>query len=560
MNFLEKIFAQLSEQPERPVVREMCESGKVTVTAGELLEMVTIARRSLRRRGLRRGDRCGLLAPNSIRWVAMDLALMAEGLVVIPLYARQAPEELAYMLRDGGAVLVCCGDERLRDGLAAKLPGLAGLPESGPALALFEEIFDGDGAATGPELAPSAGWSDESLVTIIYTSGTSGEPKGVMLNVRNLNHMVPCTGMRLDQLMEGSTARIPDQIFHYLPFCFAGSWILLLTALSRSSLLSLSMDLNRLADELKMAAPNYFLNVPTLLERIRTGVETSLAARPALIRTIYRRGRQAWERQYAGQMAGLDGLWLALAQRLIFRAIRQKVGPQVRALICGSAPLAKETQLFFLMIGIRVLQVYGLTETTAICTMDDPHHFTPGRVGPPIPGIEMKLDEGGEILVRGPHIFAGYWNRPEQTAGAMRGEWFRTGDQGEVDAAGNWSIVGRIKNLLILNSGHNVAPEPIEEKILAQLPAAQQCVILGNDRSFLTAIVTGAVPSDEVERAIGIVNETLPHYKRVLGFHQRVEPMTIESGLLTANGKIRRDAVAAEFGHEIEELYRARKA
>ena len=142
----------------------------------------------------------------------------------------------------------------------------------------------------------------------------------------------------------------------------------------------------------------------------------------------------------------------------------------------------------------------------------------------------------------------------------MRGEWFRTGDQGEVDAAGNWSIVGRIKNLLILNSGHNVAPEPIEEKILAQLPAAQQCVILGNDRSFLTAIITGAVNNDEVQQALDKVNETLPHYKRVLGFHHRVEPMTIESGLLTANGKIRRDVVATEFGREIDELYRARKA
>jgi len=553
MNFLEKIFSELRESGARPVLREMRESGPVTVTARELLEMVGQARAFLRRSGLRPGDRCGLLAPNSIRWVALDLALMAEGIVVVPLYARQAPGELVFMLRDCGATLVCCGDEQLREGIAANWTAGA------PPLALFEQIFGT--AEAGGEIAPAPlARDEEALVTIIYTSGTSGEPKGVMLNVRNLNHMVPCTGMRLDQLMEGSTTQTADQIFHYLPFCFAGSWILLLTALSRRSLLSLSMDLNRLADELKAAEPNYFLNVPTLLERIRTGVETSLAAKPAVIRIIYERGREAWGRQQMGRAGMIDRFWLGLAERLIFKTIQQKIGPGIRALICGSAPLARETQLFFQMLGIRVLQVYGLTETTAICTMDDPHNFVPGRVGPAIPGIEMRLDEGNEIVVRGPHIFAGYWNKPEVTAAAMRGDWFRTGDQGEIDAAGNWSIVGRIKNLLILNSGHNVAPEPIEEKILLNLPTAQQCVVIGNDRSFLAAIVTGEVSEEQVQEAIDKVNGSLPHYKRVLAFHRQREPLTIESGLLTANGKIRRDAVNQAFHREIENLYQTRKA
>jgi long-chain acyl-CoA synthetase len=172
----------------------------------------------------------------------------------------------------------------------------------------------------------------------------------------------------------------------------------------------------------------------------------------------------------------------------------------------------------------------------------------------------MRLDEGNEIVVRGPHIFAGYWNKPEVTAAAMRGDWFRTGDQGEIDAAGNWSIVGRIKNLLILNSGHNVAPEPIEEKILLNLPTAQQCVVIGNDRSFLAAIVTGEVSEEQVQEAIDKVNGSLPHYKRVLAFHRQREPLTIESGLLTANGKIRRDAVNQAFLREIENLYQTRKA
>src|SRR5262249_12882067 len=158
----------------------------------------------------------------------------------------------------------------------------------------------------------------------------------------------------------------------------------------------------------------------------------------------------------------------------------------LRAIICGSAPLAPETQEFFLMLGIPVLQVYGLTETTAICTMDDPRRPPePGYVGPAITGAEMRLGENEEILVRGRHIFPGYWRRPEETARVVLDGWFHTGDQGEVNAHGNWRITGRIKNLIILNSGHNVAPEPIEEKLLQLLPGAQQAVLVGNGRGYL---------------------------------------------------------------------------
>lgn len=479
---------------------------------------------------------------------------MAEGIIVVPLYSRQAANELVSMLQDCRAAMVICADETLRDGIAKNWPTNA------PALELFDTIF-----ATAPtsEITDVPNQLTETdIVTIIYTSGTSGEPKGVMLNVGNLNHMVPCTGLRLDQLMKGSTERSSDQVFHYLPLCFAGSWILMLTALSRNSLLSLSTDLNKLADELKLTTPNYFLNVPTLLERIRTGVESQIAAKPGFVQKIYHNGKSAWLRQYEGQ--GRAGLAFVLANWLIFASIKKKLGVNLRALICGSAPLAKETQLFFLMLGIPVLQVYGLTETTAICTMDDPNDFTPGRVGPAIPGIEMKLGEGEELLIRGPHIFAGYWNRPEATASALLsnddGEWFRTGDRGEVDAKGNWAIIGRTKNLLILNSGHNVAPEPIEEKMLFNLPTAQQCVVMGNNRSFLTALVTGDLTTEQVQNATDVVNGGLPHYKRILAFHIHQEPLTIESGLLTANGKLKRDAIAAQFSTEIEALYRSKKA
>jgi long-chain acyl-CoA synthetase len=549
MNFIQNIYHRLNQTPDRPVLRELRDGQFVTATCADLLAQIRAARSFIRQSGLKKGARCGLLAPNSIRWAALDLALMAEGLIVVPLYSRQAPNELVNMLKDCGAAMVCCGDESLRRGIAANWP------DNPPPLKLFDEIF-ATRASTEINNEP-IGLSDSDVITIIYTSGTSGEPKGVMLNVGNITFMLGCTGMRLDQLMEGSTDRTPDQVFHYLPFCFAGSWILLLSCLSRNSLLSLSTDLNKLADELKLAAPQYCLNVPALLERIRTGVESQIAQKPGVIKTIYRKGKEGWLRKYEGK--GGAGFWFPLANALIFAQIRKKIGLNLKALICGSAPLSKETQLFFQMLGIRVLQVYGLTETTAICTMDDPRDFAPGRVGPAIPGIEMRLGEGDEILVHGPNIFSGYWNKPEATAKTFDDGWFRTGDQGEVDENGNWAIIGRIKNLIILNSGHNIAPEPIEEKILFNLPSAQQCVVMGNGRSFLTALITGDVAQQQVEYALEMVNAQLPHYKRIHAFHVNKEPLTIESGLLTANGKLRRDSIAVHFEREIDALYQNKR-
>jgi long-chain acyl-CoA synthetase len=212
------------------------------------------------------------------------------------------------------------------------------------------------------------------------------------------------------------------------------------------------------------------------------------------------------------------------------------------------------------MLGIPVLQVYGLTETTAICTMDDPRRVQPGRVGPAISGIEMKLGENEEIVVRGPNIFPGYWNRPQETAKALRDGWFHTGDQGDVDAAGNWRIIGRIKNLIILGSGHNIAPEPIEDELLRNLPGAQQVVLVGNGRGYLSAIVTGGVSRAQVQAAVDAVNPQLPHYKQVRAFHLHAEPFSIENGLLTANGKLKRDLIASRLEQEIEEMYGVKQA
>ncbi|MGA9075541.1 MAG: AMP-binding protein, partial [Candidatus Sulfotelmatobacter sp.] len=256
-----------------------------------------------------------------------------------------------------------------------------------------------------------------------------------------------------------------------------------------------------------------------------------------------------------------DAMWLGLANLLVFPAIRKKmIGRNLKALICGSAPLSAETQLYFMMLGIRVLQVYGLTETTAICTMDDPNRVEVGYVGPAIPGMEMKLGDNDELLVRGPNIFREYWNRPEQTADALRDGWFHTGDQGEMSAAGNWRIAGRIKNLIVLGSGHKISPEPIESAIAKLLPEAQQVVVVGNGRGYLSALVTGSVTSEKVQAALDGVNPELPHYKQVRAFVVVPEAFSIENGSLTVNGKLKRDVISARMKNEIEDMYRVKQA
>ncbi len=548
MTFLEQIFDRMQRTATAPVAQEIHDGSFVSVTGSELLAMTQQARQFLTARGMQKGERCVLLAPNSIRWIALDLALMAEGVIVVPLYARQAVAELISMMKDSTPSRIFCHDAAL----AAEIKKL--WPQA-PHISLLESVFVDDAKSVAS--APPGHAEGAEPVTIIYTSGTSGEPKGVVLTAANITFMLGCTNGRLDLLMGARTE--PEQVFQYTPFCFAASWIVLLTVLSRNSVLTLSMDLSKLSEELKLASPEYFLNVPTLLERVRARIQESVKQRGGLANAILPRAQQAFIRQHNKQRALADSFWLALANSLMFPAIRKSIGPNLKALICGSAPLSVETQLFFMMIGIPVLQAYGLTETTAICTADDPRAVEPGRVGPAMPGVEMTRADSGEILVRGRNVFAGYWQRPEDTAKALADGWFHTGDQGDANENGNWRITGRIKNLIILNSGHNVAPEPLEETLAQLLPEAQQVVLIGNQRSFLAALVTATgangLTDARIQSAIESVNAGQPHYKQIRAFHIVPEPFTIESGLLTTMGKLKRDAITARFTGEIDALY-----
>ncbi|MFI5306447.1 MAG: AMP-dependent synthetase/ligase [Polyangiales bacterium] len=542
MSFVHRIFEGCQAAGSRPVLYEVQGPELVATSGRQLLSDVARARGFLRAAGVAPGDRVGLLAPNGARWVAVDLAIMAEGAICVPLYTRQAPTQLAAMMRDCGPRLLLTADDALSLALAESWP------EHGR-IATYAEAF-----ASEPLTGPPAEVATDTPATIIYTSGTSGEPKGAMLSYANIDHML---GVTVRELGKMSRARhTEDRVFQYLPFCFAGSRIMLLSQLVRGNSLMMSTDLERLQQELQVAAPHYCLNVPALLERIRSAVIQRLRETGGPLFAVYERAVAAHALQSDGRGGLVDRAFLALAQRVLFPRVRRSIGANLEFLVCGSAPLGEATQRWFEMIGIPVYQVYGLTETTAIATIDDTTRVVPGRVGHAIEGCEITLGPEGELLCRGPNVFLGYWNRPQASAEALRDGWLHTGDQAEIDGRGNVKVIGRVKEVLVPESGHNVPPAPLEQRLVEASARVQQALVVGHGRPFLTAIVTGDADPHELDRVRDEVNAQLPHYMRVRRLYRVPEPWSADNGLLTANQKLKRKAIEARYRDAIEQMYR----
>ena len=540
MSFIEQMYESLKQAGDKPLLIEVHGKQLRETSGAALLQLVRSARGLLASRNVAPGDRVALIAHNSARWGAADLAILGAGAICVPMYDRQAVRELAGMLDNCEAKLVLVDTDKLKGELEAVWSAQG-------RVVTFDEVFSHGQIDAAPR--PRAA---DDRVTMIYTSGTSGEPKGVLYTVANVDFM-------LTQTLEGIRAMVaprtgPDRVFHYLPFCFAGSRIQLWSQLVRGNPLMISSDLNNLVEELGTAQPNYFLNVPTLIERIRLGVGNKLKERGGIAFSIYSRAVLAYGRIQKGQGGLADTLALGVGKRLVFSKIRQQIGKNLEFLICGSAPLSEETQRWFSMIGIPVYQVYGLTETTAIVTMDKKGAARPGYVGRPLSGVELKVSDEGELLCRGPNIFPEYWKRPEATQKSIIDGWFHTGDMAELTPDLDLRIVGRLKDLLVPESGHNVAPGPLEEKLASLVPGAQ-VMLVGHARPYLSAIVAGQSDDGAVQSAIDQLNQELPHYRRVRKFFLAPEPFTVENGLLTANQKLKRNAVEKHYASQIDGLY-----
>lgn len=543
MSFLEVFHEHLYRSTDpRPPVSEVTVSGIHRPARPFLAEKVSRARAALADLHVAPGDRVVLLGPNSIDWVALDLAILFEGGISVPLYAKQEVGELVAQMVDSAPRAILIVDPDLAESVRAAWPEAPIVPWSW----MFE---------AQPIVRPVVRRAPNDVVTLVYTSGTTGGSKGAMITVANVDFMLPTTAAALSALREAQPGD-DDRVFHYLPLCFMGSRVVLWTCLWRDDGILLGTSLDSLVDEIGVAKPHYFLNVPLVLDRFRRGVEQAIAQRGFVARWLYQRTIAALQRQIHATPTGLDAWILPIGERRILAPIRARFGPNLAFLICGSAQLSTDTQLWFGLLGIPVLQVYGLTETTAIVSLDGPDSAAPDRVGLPISGIEVAFGAQDEILVRGPNVFAGYWDRPEATAEVIRDGWLHTGDEGALDEEGRLVLRGRLKEILVLSTGKNVAPSPIEQRVLQALPALSHAVLIGHARSHLTLLAFGEVSRAQVQAALDAVNPTLSHDHRVRGFYLRPSPLSHEEGLLTANGKVRRKAIDSAFAAEIGALYR----
>ncbi len=560
MRFVDALSGLLLADLARPSLVEDA-TGEVTTAAG-LLRRAAAIRAGLAARGVAPGERVALLGPACVDWVATDLACLAEGLVVLPLDGRQAPADRAGLLRTTTPrVVVCVGG------------------------AVAEGVSDGVTAGALAAGSPAEAWSPpralgpEAPATIVATSGSTGQSKGVVLTHGGLDFMLRRTTWRLAELTGAapaglhpergpdrgwpapSPAEAPERILQVLPPCYAGSRVLLLSALLRGARVRLLADPRRFGEAMAAEAPHTTLVVPLLLERLRRAVRDGVAARGRLAARALAAAEAAWERIEATREAGgspgwRDPLLVDVARRTLLAPVRRRLGANLRGVICGSAPLDPAVQRFVRLLGVEVYQGYGLTETTALVTLDRQGEVRPGFVGPPLPGVEVRLDEAGQLLTRGPNLFAGYFGH---AAGSHidAGGWYATGDLAEQDERGRLRILGRADALLALTTGHKVPPEEVEEALRARLGPDAQVVVLGHGRPHLVALAFGAT-REAVDAALAAHAAAASPSRRVHAAHVRELPLGQAPGdaeLLTSNLKLRRRAITARYAVEVERLY-----
>lgn len=562
------------------------------LTYRELAERVMHFALGLGELGIRRGDRVALLSETRSEWAIADLAILSLGAVNVPLYATLPPAQVRHIVADSGSVALIVEDAkqlRKAEEVRAELPNLehlilieaeGALPAGVTTFAAVEQV--GAGLANKNERYERLWHAVQpgDLASIIYTSGTTGLPKGAMLTHDNLMS----NAQALPELVDIR----PDDVFlSALPLAhvfarMAGHYLPLLAG----STAVYSQGLRHLKREMVEVAPTVVAHVPRLYESIQAGIEEAAEKRSPRDRKLFAWALAVGHRRNgpiaAGKQPGpLTALEYAVADKLVLSKLRDKVvGGRLRYYISGGAPLAVDTQRFFHAVGWTMLQGYGLTETAPVITLNRPHNIKYGSVGPPIPGVEVRIADDGEILSRGPHIMTGYFNQPEETAQAIDAEgWFHTGDVGVLDDDGYLRITDRKKDILVLANGKNVAPQPIEAALKTS-PFIAVPVLFGDRQPVVVALIVpdyARVEAWAKERGfptgdrralldhadvrklfkaeIDAHTKELADYEKIRRFALLAEPFSQESGELTPTLKVKRRVVADKHAATLTKLF-----
>jgi long-chain acyl-CoA synthetase len=541
--------------------------------------------------GIQPEQRVGIASSTRYEWILADLAVMCAGGATTTVYPSTNAEDTAYILGDSESRVVFAED----DEQIAKLTEMrAKLPTVGKVVT-FDGTADGDWVISLEALADLgekylvehpdavkdtvAGIGPDQLATLIYTSGTTGRPKGVRLRHRAW-------------VYEGAAIQAQDILheddlqFLWLPMAHSFGKVLLSTQLACGFATAIDGRVDKIVDNLGVVKPTFMGAAPRIFEKAHGRIVTMQQAEGGLKEKIFnlafKVGLEVQRRQKAGQSVPfLLGAQHQLFDRLVFSKVRERFGGRVRFFISGAAALNQEIAEWFNAAGILILEGYGMTENAAGATVNHPDDYRMGTVGPAFPGSEVKLGDGDEVLIRGPHVMEGYHNLPEETAQALDADgWLHTGDKGSLDAYGFLTITGRIKDLFKTSGGKYIAPSAIESKFKALCPYASQFVVFGDERNFCVALITldpdamvgwaeendmagksyaEVVASDEVRQMVGEyvdeLNQKLNRWETIKKWELLDHDLSVESGELTPSMKVKRNVVEDNYKDLIDNFY-----
>ncbi|MEY6432666.1 long-chain fatty acid--CoA ligase [Thioalkalicoccus limnaeus] len=587
---LDGLFLQrVHRSPERVAYRHYDRGAAEwrALTWHEMARQVARWRDALAGESVAAGDRVALVLRNCPEWVIFDQAALALGLVTVPLYTDDRPESACYILQDAAVKILMVQDVIRWKRLAAAL-GERPYPARVVLLESSDEAYevarrdprvvvaDAWLPAVGMGLEPRAGRPDE-LATIVYTSGTTGRPKGVMLSHRNILSNTHASLTVIDCYQQ-------DVFLSFLPLSHmlerTGGYYLPMMA---GACVAYARSIAQLAEDLQTIRPTALIAVPRIFERIYQRVQEQVATRGRLARSLFGLavavGWIAFEhgqRRRGWHPALL--LWPFL-RRKVAVAVLAKLGGQLRLAVSGGAPLPKDVARLFISLGLPLIQGYGLTETSPVVSVNPLHDNRPDGVGVPVRGVQVRVGDDDELLVKGPNVMLGYWNNHAASANMFdRDGWLRTGDQARIDS-GHIYITGRIKDILVLSNGEKVPPADMEMAI-AMDPLIEQAIVIGEGRSFLSALLVlnadlwaglareyalnpaatesledPALIRDMLKRLRDALRD-FPGYAKIRRVVLSLEPWSVENGMLTPTMKVKRNEVLRYHAEQIERLYR----
>jgi long-chain acyl-CoA synthetase len=534
--------------------------------------------------GVVKGDKVSILANTRPEWTYFDFAALSIGATVVPIYQTNSPEECQYVLENSDSKVVIAEDDeqiekirKVRDQLP-KLESVVRMTGSSEDAISFDDLASrGAGRDPGEWEQRWRAVTPEDICTFIYTSGTTGPPKGCVISHGNYRAM-------LDMVNQNSVIEGEDVTYLYLPLAHSFALLIQLGSFDLGATIAYwERDPLKIMPNLAEVKPTYFPSVPRIFEKIYTTATSTMEKEGGLKKAIFdwaiRVGGKVREAERSGRQPGLLlRKQYEFADKKVLSKIRGLFGGQLRLAVSGAAPINPDILRFFDAAGVLVLEGWGMTETSTAATISTPEDFKIGTIGKPFPGCEVKIADDGEILVKGPNVFQGYYKNEEATRETIVDGWLHTGDLGSIDADGFITITGRKKDIIITAGGKNITPANLENEI-KQHPLVSQCVVVGDRRPYLVALVTldpeeavayakeHGLPEDPpqlatngdvraaIEAHLAKVNEKFARVEQVKKIAILPQDLSQESGELTPTMKVKRAVVADKHEGEIEKLY-----